>query len=147
MSLKKNLKMRSQSELFELLRGHGIAPTQQRIKIAQIFLTRPQHLAADQVMSLVSRDGGRISKATVYNTLKLFASKGLLREVIVDPVKVFYDSTVTPHHHIYNVDTGTLTDISIDALPLATVPAVPAGTVTEGIDVIIRVRNLATATG
>lgn len=140
-------KMLSPSEIFRLLHGYGIAPTQQRVEIAQILLTRPQHLAADQVLSMVNSDGGRVSKATVYNTLKLFASKGLLREVIVDPAKVFYDSTVTPHHHIYNVDTGTLTDISVDALPLATVPAAPAGTVTEGIDVIIRVRNVAAATG
>ena len=32
--------------------------------------------------------------------------KGLLREIAVDPARLFYDSTTGPHHHFYNEDTG-----------------------------------------
>lgn len=124
-----------------LLRQHGIMPTQQRLDLAQILLTRPQHLSADQVLALANRKGTSVSKATVYNTLKLFAAKGLVREVIVDPTKVFYDSTTAPHYHIYNVDTGTLTDVDSDKVAVRGLPDLPTGTVADGIDVIVRVRN------
>lgn len=124
-----------------VLRKHGIMPTQQRLDIASILLTRPQHLSADQVLALANRKGASVSKATVYNTLKLFAAKGLVREVIVDPTKVFYDSTTAPHYHIYNVDTGTLMDVDSDKVAVRGLPDLPMGTVADGIDVIVRVRN------
>lgn len=124
-----------------LMREHGILPTQQRLEIAQILLTRPQHMSADQVLALANRQGASVSKATVYNTLKLFAAKGLVREVIVDPTKVFYDSTTAPHYHIYNVDTGMLMDVDSAKVAVGGLPDLPNGTVAEGIDVIVRVRN------
>ena len=67
------------------LNAHGIVPTLQRLQIARVLLSRPQHLSAEQILGMVNRERGHVSKATVYNTLNLFARKGLIREVIVDP--------------------------------------------------------------
>lgn len=128
-----------------LMRQHHISPTQQRVEIARVLFARPQHLSAEQVLSLVNDGQALVSKATVYNTLGLFARKGLIREVIVDPTKVFYDPTIVPHHHFYNVDNGTLMDIPADAVALGELPQLPANTVAEGVDVIIRVRETASA--
>lgn len=125
------------------LRAHGITPTQQRIDIARILFARPQHLSADQVLSVVNRDGQVVSKATIYNTLNLFARKGLVREVIVDPNKVFYDSNVSDHHHFFNVDSGELMDIESSELKLGNLPTLPEGTEADGVDIIIRVRSRA----
>lgn len=125
----------------ELLKEHAIQPTQQRMEIAQILFARPQHLSADQVLAAVNADGSLVSKATVYNTLGLFADKGLVREVIVDPNRVFYDSNTSTHHHFYNVDTGALTDIDADEVAINGLPSLPAGTLAEGVEVIIRVRQ------
>ena len=86
-----------------------------------------------------------MSLATVYNTLGLFARNGLIREVIVDPARVFYDPNTSNHHHFYNIDTGELRDIEAAELDIETLPAPPEGTVAEGVDVIIRVRNAAAA--
>ncbi|MEJ2652950.1 MAG: transcriptional repressor [Gammaproteobacteria bacterium] len=88
-----------------------------------------------------ARSCSKVSKATVYNTLGLFAKEGLIREVIVDPTKVFYDPTTVPHHHFYNVDTGSLTDIDADTVVLESLPELPRGTTAAGVDVIIRVRS------
>src|SRR3569832_1835317 len=79
-----------------LLRQYGISPTQQRVEIACILFARPQHLSAEQVLHLVNDEKPVVSKAPVYNTLGLFARKVLIREVIVDPTKVFYDPTTVP---------------------------------------------------
>ena len=124
-----------------LLDDHGIMPTVQRVEIAAIMLAEEHHLSADQVLARVRQTGAAVSKATVYNTLGLFADRGLIRQVIVDPAKVFYDSKTRPHYHFYNSDTSTLTDFDAEPLGLKDLPQAPQGTVAEGIDVIVRVRT------
>lgn len=132
--------MRVPTGIADLLERHGIKPTRQRLQIAEILFARRQHLSADQVLEQVNARYGHISKATVYNTLGLFTRKGLVREVIIDPSKVFYDSTTHPHHHIYNVDTGMLMDLEHEAVDIRSLPAPPEGTVIDGVDVVVRVR-------
>ena len=92
-------------------------------------------------MSSVNEGRDRVSKATVYNTLGLFARNGLVREVIVDPTRVFYDPNTSDHHHFYNIDTGELLDINTSELRISDLPELPEGTVAAGVDVIIRVRG------
>ncbi len=133
----------SRAEVIDLMRQKGVNPTQQRVEIAQVLFSEPQHVSAEQVMSLVNKQRAIVSKATVYNTLGLFARKGLVREVIVDPTKVFYDPTTAPHHHFYNIDTGELWDVEQNSLMLGDLPPLPEGTKAEGIDVVIRVSNSA----
>jgi len=131
----------SRQGVAEVLHAHGITPTQQRVDIAAILLECPQHLSAEQVLSRVNAAGGSVSKATVYNTLGLFADRGLVREVIVDPSRVFYDSNTRPHHHLYEVTTGRLEDIDPAVVSVASLPALPPGTVVEAVEVVVRVRQ------
>ncbi|MCW5576099.1 MAG: transcriptional repressor [Burkholderiales bacterium] len=128
--------------MVDLLRRHGIAPTHQRLEIAHVLFSRCEHLAADRVLALANERFAETSKATVYNTLNLFRDRGLIREVIVDPKRVFYDPNTEPHHHLYNVDTGELTDIAAEDLRISGMPVPPPGMVTEGVDVIVRIRAL-----
>ena len=123
------------------LETHGIHPTAQRIRIAELLFARDQHLTAEQVIRLLGKDGLRVSKATVYNTLNLFREQGLLRTVDVDPTRQFYDSSTGPHHHFYNVDTGELTDIPLESVMLQVDTALPPGTEPVGVEVVIRVRR------
>ena len=123
------------------LRGHGIIPTAQRIDIAAVLLTRPRHVCAEALQQMLAERGTPVSKATVYNTLDLFARKGLVRELVVDPGRMLYDSNTTDHHHIYDVDTGTLTDVEPGAVEVSALPALPPGMVVEGVDIVIRVRQ------
>ncbi len=133
----------SEQEAAERLQEYDILPTQQRLQIACVLLTGDQHLSADRVLELVNAAGNRVSKATVYNTLGLFARKGIVREVIVDPNRVFYDTNSSPHHHFYNVDTGELSDIDAREIPVEQLPDAPRGTLIDGVDVVIRVRERA----
>ncbi|OJZ19117.1 MAG: transcriptional repressor [Thiobacillus sp. 65-29] len=122
------------------LRNHGINPTHQRIEIAHALFSRHEHLSADQVMAIVNTRHAETSKATVYNTLRLFLEKGMIRELVVDPTKIFFDPNTTPHHHMYEVDTGRLSDIHGD-IQITGLPPLPPGLVTEGVDLIVRVRH------
>ena len=105
-----------------------------------MLLERCEHLSADRILALVNARHAEVSKATVYNALRLFLEKGLIRELIVDPAKVFYDPNTSPHHHFYDVVTGELTDIPAETVRIEGLPPLPPGTVAEGIDVVVRTR-------
>jgi Fur family transcriptional regulator, iron response regulator len=135
----------SRETLAQLLCSNGVTPTHQRMEIAQALFSRCEHLSADQVLSIVNQQHAQTSKATVYNTLNLFVRKGLVREVLVDPDRVFYDPNTTPHHHFYNVDTGEISDIASDHIAFAQLPALPHGMVSDGVDVVVRIRTAAAA--
>lgn len=126
-----------------LLREHGITPTQQRVEIGCLLFGGHQHISADQVLTRLS--GGRrgVSKATVYNTLGLFAEKGLLREVVVDPTKMFFDTNLDPHHHLYHIESGVLEDIEAADVTINRMPTLPDALDVAGVDVIIRVKPAA----
>ncbi len=127
--------------LVDLLRRHGINPTHQRIEIAHALYSRYDHLSADQVLAIVNERHPETSRATVYNTLNLFVEKRLIREVIVDPNRVFYDPNTRPHYHLYDVRTGQLTDIDAKDVTVSGLPPLPPGVVTEGMDIVVRVRS------
>jgi Fur family iron response transcriptional regulator len=131
---------KTRGELVAQLRSKGITPTQQRIEIAQILFGKMQHVTAEHVLEKVNHGSIKVSKATVYNTLGLFAEKGLLREVVVDPNKLFYDTNLTHHHHLYHTDTGTLDDVPAEQVRIEHLPDLPQGMNIDGVDVIIRVR-------
>ena len=131
----------NRDNLAEVLRSRGITPTHQRIEIAHAIFSRREHLSADRILALVNDRASETSKATVYNTLNLFLGKKLVREVIVDPSKVFYDPNTEPHYHFYNVDTGELTDIDAREIKVTGLPALPQGMSAEGVDIIVRVRS------
>jgi len=132
------LKIASDADLAALLRRHDILPTTQRILIAQTLFKHCAHLSAEDVFRLVNAENHHVSKATVYNTLGLFARKGVIREVIADPARIFYDPNTQPHHHFYDVASGALTDISADQIRVSGLPPLPTGSKLEGIDVIVR---------
>lgn len=123
------------------LRRAGIPPTRQRMAIAEVLFARPVHLSADQILARVRETMPEMSRATVYNTLKLFREKNMVRELVVDPERVFYDSNTEPHYHLFDVRTGELSDVSADELRVVGTPVLPAGLELEEVDVIIRVRS------
>ncbi|NIS89946.1 MAG: transcriptional repressor [Woeseiaceae bacterium] len=131
----------TRSGVRSLIERHGILPTPQRIEIAHILLGRAQHLSAEQIIDRLKAADSGVSKATVYNTLNLFSERGLVKEVMVDPVRKFYDSTTHPHHHFYNVDTGELADIPDDQVRFEELPDLPEGMERESVEVLIKVRS------
>lgn len=130
-----------EDQAIRLLRSHGISPTRQRVEVASVLLARPQHLSAEHLLRLVNGDDEVVSKATVYNTLGLFVRKGLVREVVVDRARVFYDSNAGDHHHIYDLDDGTLTDLDPGEIAVNGLPPLPAGAKLDGVDIIVRIRR------
>ncbi|MBW7861717.1 MAG: transcriptional repressor [Rhodocyclaceae bacterium] len=137
------MEMNQFRNIADTLRRAGIPVTFQRLEIGRVLLSEPVHLSADQVLARVRETTPETSRATVYNTLKVFKEKKLIRELIVDPERVFYDSSTHPHYHIYDVTTGMLCDLPEDDLKVVGQPVLPPGMELEEVDVIVRVRSKA----
>ena len=121
----------------------GIRPTPQRVRIASLLLCAPQHLSAEQILAHLRSTGERVSKATVYNTLNLFASHGLIRLLSVDGSRAWFDSNVDAHYHFHDTSSGALIDVPIPEVEFSRLPPAPPGTEVEGIDLVIRLRKKA----
>lgn len=130
-----------ESGVAEKLRAAGVPLTLQRLAIGQAMLSAPVHLTADQVLARVRAQMPEVSRATVYNTLKLFVDRGLARELVIDAERVVFDSNVEPHHHLYEIESGQLTDVSAADLKVVGSPSLPADVDLESIEVVLRVRR------
>jgi Fe2+ or Zn2+ uptake regulation protein len=94
-----------------LLREHGILPSAQRVAVAHYLLFTDEHPSADRVWARVRRRFPMISRATVYNTLSLFAEKGLVRELHLSRDSVVFDANTDAHHHFIDEETGRIHDV------------------------------------
>jgi Fur family iron response transcriptional regulator len=124
------------------LRGVGLRPTRQRIALARLlFESADRHVTAEQLHGEAQGASIRVSLATVYNTLHQFTAAGLLREVVVEPGRSYFDTNVEDHHHFFCETTGMLQDIPGDSVVVGALPSPPSGTEISRVDVIIRVRR------
>jgi Fur family transcriptional regulator, iron response regulator len=131
----------SREQIAHEMQNQGLKPTQQRVRIAEILMRTPTHMTAEQILSVVRTDGDRISKATVYNTLKILVAHGLVRQIHLDPERSVYDSTRGSHHHFHDLDSGELRDIDPREIEFSRFPALPEGTEAEAVEVVIRLRK------
>ena len=81
-----------------------------------------------------------VSLATVYNVLHQFTTAGLLREVVVEPGRSYFDTNINYHHHFFCEASGVLQDIAGQDVTVSGIPSPPAGTEISCVEVMVRVR-------
>lgn len=124
------------------LRKAGLRSTRQRLALARLlFDGADRHVTAEQLHSEADAAGVPVSLATVYNTLHQFTDGGLLREVVVEAGRSYFDTNVGRHHHFFDAGTGALTDIPGNEVTIGHLPAPPPGTEIERVDLVIRIRS------
>jgi Fur family iron response transcriptional regulator len=124
------------------LRHAGLRPTRQRVELAGLlFNEQDRHVTAESLHDEVSRSGLKVSLATVYNTLHQFTEAGLLRQVIVDAARSYFDTNTGDHQHFYLEREGLLIDIPGETIAVAGVPTPPAGLSVDRVDVVVRVKR------
>jgi Fur family iron response transcriptional regulator len=123
-----------------LLKRAGLRPTQQRLALASLlFHGHDRHVTAEQLHGEAQAEAIKVSLATIYNTLHQFTEAGLLREVVVEPGRSYFDTNTTDHHHFYCDDDGHLEDIPGDRVNLTSMPTPPEGMTINRVEVIIRI--------
>ena len=134
--------MLTMSEITKLLDKAELRQTRQRTQLAKmLFQAENRHFTAEQLHKEARTAGGTISLATIYNTLHQFRTAGLLRQVIVEPGKVYFDTNTEPHHHFYIEDDGELLDVERSEIEISTLPEIPKDCAIQETDVIIRLRK------
>jgi len=130
------------TNLLERLRALGLRPTRQRVALARLlFEGDDRHVTAEQLHGEALAASIRVSLATVYNALHQFTAAGLLREVVVEPGRSYFDTNTDDHHHFFCESSGMLQDIPGEAVMVGDLPQPPTGTEISRVDVIIRVRR------
>ena len=100
-----------------------------------------RHVTAEQLHGEALSAEIPVSLATVYNTLHQFTAAGLLREVVVEPGRSYFDTNADDHHHFFCELSGVLQDIPGQGVVVSGLPLPPAGTAIQRVEVIVRVRT------
>ncbi len=133
---------RPYTHLLDRLRNAGLRPTRQRLALAKLlFENGDRHITAEQLHTEAMGSSIRVSLATVYNTLHQFTEAGLLREIVVDAGRSYFDTNTSDHHHFFFEKSGKLEDIPGEMVVVAKVPDAPTGTSISRVDVIVRVNG------
>ena len=136
------MKDRPFAPMLERLRAAGLRPTRQRLALARLlFEGGNRHVTAEQLHAEARREEIPVSLATIYNTLNQFRKAGLLREVVIDSGRSWFDTNLEDHHHFFHEATGALTDFAAEGLAVEGVPAAPDGMDVERIEVVVRLRD------
>ena len=107
--------MRFTHEQFrELAWKHGMAATHQRKIIFEAVVAAPGHYSPEQIYAVVKRRIPSVSLATIYNNLRVFVEKGLLREVTPHASTLRVDGNLESHHHLVCTRCKTVQDITGD---------------------------------
>lgn len=132
------------TELVQRLRVAGLRPTRQRVALGRLlFGGADRHVTAESLHLEAAKAGAELSLATVYNTLHQFTAAGLLRQVVVDGAKTYFDTNTGDHHHFYAEDRAMLIDIPGDAVAIDGLPKAPAGMEIERVEVVVRLKPCA----
>ena len=131
---------RPYTEVISRLRTAGLRPSRQRVALAKLlFEGCNRHVTAESLLAEAKKENVKVSLATVYNTLHQFTNAGLLREIVVDANRCYFDTNVTEHHHFFFEDTNRLEDIHGDDITISKFPAPPTGKTLRRVDVVIRI--------
>jgi Fur family iron response transcriptional regulator len=126
--------------VIERLREVALRPTRQRLALARLlFEGGDRHVTAEALHGEALGGHIRVSLATVYNTLHQFTDAGLLREVVVEPGRSYFDTNIDDHHHFFSESAGTLQDIPGHGVVISGLPDAPAGTQIRRVEVIVRI--------
>ncbi|HEY8564426.1 MAG TPA: Fur family transcriptional regulator [Beijerinckiaceae bacterium] len=129
------------SDLRDKLRRVGLRPTRQRVSLGWLLFGKgDRHVTAEMVYDEANRARVPVSLATVYNTLHQFTEAGLLRQLMVDGSKAYFDTNPSEHHHFFLEHEGALVDMPASGVTVSEVPQPPEGMEIAGVEVIVRLK-------
>jgi Fe2+ or Zn2+ uptake regulation protein len=117
----------------DLLRGHGVQVTAQRLAVLQAVSTKP-HVTADVVADMARGEIGAISKQSVYDALATLVDAGIVRRIEPAGSAARYETRVGDnHHHLVCRGCSAVVDVdcAVGAAPCLTAADAAGYTVDE----------------
>lgn len=110
----------TKKEISDVLREHGVSPTQQRVAVYEYLLRHRTHPTADGMYRELVEEYPTFSRTTVYNSAKVLANAGLIRILTIDADEQRFDAGVEDHGHFRCTGCGTVFDIPVSEETIAT---------------------------
>lgn len=134
------MKELKEDELIRELRACGISPSPQRVGIYGFLKSHPIHPTADLIMKELRPHLPTLSLTTVYNTLKLFVSKKLICEVIIEDGELRFDADMSDHAHFKCLKCQEVFDLFPESGKIDTsgLPEVPSGFTVSSVHICLK---------
>jgi len=132
------------NDFINRLRASGLRPTKQKVAICKVLFDRKEtfHFTIDKLKKIIEKNtNGKISLATLYNTIHAFKNNGYLKEILLHGNKTFFDTNSKNHHHFFDQQTGDLFDIKDEDILLSKMPAAPKGKKIKNVEVTVSIEN------
>ena len=102
----------------DFLVRHDHKYTSQRETIVDVLFSVGEHIEADDFIDLLRQKGKRISRGTIYSTLKLLVEAKLVRKLKIPDNRVHYEFTYGEEHHdhLICVDCGKIFEFHNEAI-------------------------------
>lgn len=101
----------------QILRAAGLRVTQQRASVVTILASSTDHPTVDDVLDKARQLDDTVSLATVYRTMGVLETAGLIRKLTFDDAPARYEMTPqSDHDHLIDIDTGELIEIPGDEI-------------------------------
>ncbi len=126
------------------LRSSGMRPTKQRIAICKLLFDRKDtfHFTIkDLSESLKNSYRGKISLATIYNTIHAFINKGYLKEISINSDKTYFDTNISNHHHFFDEEKRELIDLEDKYVEKIKIRKKIPGKFVKSIEILVKVAN------
>jgi len=136
--------MTKNCNFIDKLRGAGLRPTRQRVKICEILFMREKtfHFTINDLAKKISEDlNEKISLATVYNTVHALQKKGYLKEIAINSDKSYFDTNTSAHHHFYDEDTHELIDCDQSNIDSINIKNNITGKKINSVEVLVKVAS------
>jgi Fur family ferric uptake transcriptional regulator len=123
------------------LQAAGERWTTPRAAVVGALIATPGHPTVEELLALARTRDAHVSLATVYRTLAVLHDLGLVRRIIADGATHYEYELGSRHHHLVDVDEGTVAEVrsaafdAAQASLLATHDCVLAG---SGLDIPVR---------
>lgn len=101
--------------LRDILIQKGVKPSFQRIYILQYMMNTKNHPSVDTIFNALFHEIPTLSRTTVYNTLNLFAEKGIVTTLNISDTELRYDYVEKPHAHFRCLMCHEIYDIPIES--------------------------------
>ncbi len=136
--------MRNNSTFIDKLRSSGLRPTKQRISICKVLFERHgtfHFTINDLIKILKSKIDGKISLATVYNTIHAFKNKGYLKEISINNDKNYFDTNTSNHHHFFDENKKQLIDLEDKEIKKIKIRKKIPGKKIKSIEILVKLSN------
>lgn len=105
-------------DVAKALKKNGYKITPQRIAVYNVLKNTKEHPCVDNIYNKLQPMFPTMSLATVYKSLEVFKSLGLIQELNMGEGSFRYDANTTPHPHAICLNCGKVDDAELGNIDL-----------------------------